>query len=55
MHETTVTVPHPPASHPVRVDASGRVVIPAAVRDRLGVRPGDELILQEAGGGIDLP
>ena len=38
--------PHaPPVCSSVHVDAAGRIVIPAAARARLGIAPGDELIL----------
>ncbi len=38
----------------VRVDSAGRVVIPAALRDRFGITPGQELILREEDGAIRL-
>lgn len=38
-----------PHSHSVRVDRSGRIVLPADVRARLHIQPGQELIVQEAG------
>src|SRR5262245_57622506 len=41
--------PSPHVLRPVRlrVDSAGRVVIPADLRERLGIRPGEELILSE--------
>ena len=33
------------AIHRTRLDRNGRIVIPAAVREQLGVKPGDELVL----------
>jgi AbrB family looped-hinge helix DNA binding protein len=38
----------------VRVDTAGRVVIPAELRQRLGIKPGQELILSETPGGIQV-
>ena len=38
----------------VRVDTAGRVVIPAELRQKLGIEPGQELILAEDGQGIRL-
>jgi AbrB family looped-hinge helix DNA binding protein len=38
----------------VRVDSVGRVVIPADVRQHLGIEPGQELILSEESLGIRL-
>jgi AbrB family looped-hinge helix DNA binding protein len=35
-----------------KVDSAGRIVIPADVRDRLGISPGEELIIREDGEGI---
>jgi AbrB family looped-hinge helix DNA binding protein len=34
----------------VRVGPKGQVVLPKAVRDRLGIRPGDEVVVEEVGG-----
>ena len=39
-------VSEPPASYQTRVDQNGRVVLPAPVRHRLGVGPGDKVILR---------
>lgn len=44
----------PGESTRVRVDSAGRVVIPSATRDRLGIAPGQDLILTEEGDGIYL-
>src|SRR4051794_37382932 len=38
----------------VRVDSAGRVVIPAEVRQHLGIEPGQDLILCEDAQGIRL-
>jgi AbrB family looped-hinge helix DNA binding protein len=38
----------------VRVDAAGRIVIPADIRQHLGIEPGQELILHEESQGIRL-
>jgi AbrB family looped-hinge helix DNA binding protein len=38
----------------VRVDSAGRVVIPAEVRQTLGIEPGEDLILCEDEKGIHL-
>jgi len=38
----------------VRVDAAGRVVIPAELRHKLGIKTGEELILCEDQHGIHL-
>jgi AbrB family looped-hinge helix DNA binding protein len=35
-----------------KVDSAGRIVIPAGVRERLGIAPGEELIIREDGEGI---
>jgi AbrB family looped-hinge helix DNA binding protein len=37
-----------------RIGAGGRVVIPAAVREEMGVRPGDEVILVADDEGVRL-
>jgi AbrB family looped-hinge helix DNA binding protein len=46
--------PHEFQSTRVRVDAAGRVVIPANVRQHLGIATGQELILSEDAQGIRL-
>jgi AbrB family looped-hinge helix DNA binding protein len=38
----------------VRVDAAGRVVIPAVMREHLGIQPGHDLIVCEDNQGIHL-
>jgi len=35
----------------VRLDERGRLVLPAALRRRLGMRPGDDLLVSEEPGG----
>lgn len=41
-----------PASYSVRVDNSGRIVIPSALRDRLHFQPGNELVVRETAGAL---
>lgn len=38
--------------HHVKMDTAGRIVVPAGIRHRLGVDPGDTLVLKEEDGGI---
>jgi AbrB family looped-hinge helix DNA binding protein len=38
----------------VRVDSAGRIVIPADLRQSLGIKPGQDLILSGDGRGIHL-
>jgi AbrB family looped-hinge helix DNA binding protein len=38
----------------VRVDTAGRIVIPAELRQKLGIEPGQELFLREDEQGIHL-
>jgi AbrB family looped-hinge helix DNA binding protein len=33
-----------------RVGPKGQVVLPKAVRDKLGIRPGDQVVVEEVGG-----
>ena len=49
-------MPEPQEAHftRVRVDSAGRVVIPAEVREHLGIEPGQDLILCEDAHGIRL-
>jgi AbrB family looped-hinge helix DNA binding protein len=35
-----------------RVGPKGQVVIPKSLRDRLGIRPGDEVVFSLADGGV---
>ena len=35
----------PPSVHQVKIDTSGRIVLPAALRQRLGVREGDSVLV----------
>jgi AbrB family looped-hinge helix DNA binding protein len=46
--------PHPTEFTRVRVDSAGRVVVPADLRDKLGIGPGDDLILSADQQGIHL-
>ncbi|MDP1798010.1 MAG: AbrB/MazE/SpoVT family DNA-binding domain-containing protein [Planctomycetaceae bacterium] len=41
-----------PASYSVRVDNSGRIVIPSVLRDRLHFQPGNELVVRETSDGL---
>lgn len=34
----------------VRVGPKGQVVLPKRVRDKLGIKPGDEVVVEEVGG-----
>ncbi len=45
---------HPHESFRVRVDAAGRVVVPAELRQELGITAGDDLILSADSQGIHL-
>jgi AbrB family looped-hinge helix DNA binding protein len=36
----------------IRVDERGRITLPSSVRRRLGIRPGDELVVSVVGGRI---
>ena len=36
----------------VRLDERGRLVLPAEIRNRLGLKPGDELLVSEDEGGV---
>lgn len=35
-----------------RVGPKGQVVVPKAIRDRLGILPGDEVVVEEADGAV---
>ncbi len=39
-------------THRAKVDSSGKIAIPAAVRTRLGIREGDELLVSEEKDGL---
>lgn len=51
MHESTT---HVSAKHHLRLDAAGRIVIPAELRRRWRVEPGDTLLLTEDDTGVRL-
>jgi AbrB family looped-hinge helix DNA binding protein len=36
----------------VKMDGRGRITLPMDVRDRLGVRPGDTVVMRECEGGL---
>lgn len=36
----------------VRVGPKGQVVVPKAIRDRLGISPGDDVVVEEADGAV---
>ena len=40
--------------HHGKVDSSGRVALPAAARERLAIKAGDELVIREDGEGLHL-
>ena len=52
MNETMQTLMNLPPSYSARVDSSGRIVVPAELRDRLNFHPGDELVLREEAGSL---
>lgn len=52
MNEEFPSIANIPPSYSARVDASGRIVVPVELRDRLHFRPGDELVLREEGGSL---
>ena len=35
-----------------KVEQNGRILLPAAVRERLGLKPGDEVLMREVEGGV---
>lgn len=43
-----------PASYSVRVDKSGRILIPSLLRDRLHFQPGHELVVRETAGALSV-
>jgi AbrB family looped-hinge helix DNA binding protein len=43
-----------PTNFSTKIDKSGRVVIPSALRDRLHLSPGDELVVEERAGVVTL-
>jgi AbrB family looped-hinge helix DNA binding protein len=45
---------HQEAVHRGRVDTSGRVMLPAAIRARLSIRAGDEVVIREDDDGLHL-
>jgi len=49
----TTTQSHHP-SRRARVDNAGRIVIPSELRKRLGIEPGQELILSESPNGLQV-
>lgn len=38
----------------VTIDKAGRLVVPKEIRDRMGLRPGDELEIEEFNGKIEI-
>ena len=54
MHEQLGSTAAAAASYSARVDNSGRIVIPAELRERLHFRPGDELVLRETAGSLSV-
>ncbi len=46
--------PHNPEFTRIRVDSAGRVVVPADLRQKLGIEPGHDLILSADQDGIHL-
>jgi AbrB family looped-hinge helix DNA binding protein len=54
MHNGTSTATNVNHSYSVKVDGSGRIVIPVELRDRHHFFPGDEIVLQEIDGHVAL-
>ena len=46
------TLQQVPPIYSVRVDSSGRIVLPAEIRSRLHIEPGAELIVSEESDGL---
>ncbi|MGE0367167.1 MAG: AbrB/MazE/SpoVT family DNA-binding domain-containing protein [Phycisphaerales bacterium] len=47
-------IPHEPVSYHARIDAAGRVTIPADLRSRHGLRTGDEVVLVPHSSGLEI-
>lgn len=45
-------VREPAATYDTRIDANGRIVLPAPIRHRLGVNPGDQVVLRVERDGV---
>ncbi|MBC7784178.1 MAG: AbrB/MazE/SpoVT family DNA-binding domain-containing protein [Burkholderiales bacterium] len=51
MHTTETS---PIDGYHVKVDPAGRVVVPAAIRAHLNIRPGDTLVMRSRDNGLEL-
>jgi AbrB family looped-hinge helix DNA binding protein len=51
---TNTTTDNSADGHHVRVDPAGRVLVPAAVRARHNIRPGDTLVVRSHDDGVEL-
>lgn len=54
MQQRTTNTFECPTTFSAKIDTSGRVVIPSALRDRLHLSPGDELVVEERAGVVTL-
>lgn len=54
MQQRTIGTFECPTTFSTKIDTSGRIVIPSALRERLHLSPGDELVVEERAGLVTL-